>query len=128
MRFIKPFFAELRSKSNVSIKYGELINLVRQRPNQTLRIGELAVELNTSRSALSKGFKRDMGISLKQYITYVLIQRARELICHTGMSVREIAYELGYEEPYYFHRVFKRETGKTPIEFRNEHLTGAEHG
>ena len=55
-----------------------------------------------------------MGLPLKSYLTQILVQRARELIGSTDISIQQVAYELGYDDPYYFSRAFKKHIGWGP--------------
>jgi AraC-like DNA-binding protein len=59
-----------------------------------------------------------MGISLKDYITEIIVSRASRLLSYTDKTILEIADILGFEDPSYFHRVFKKNTGLTPKEYR----------
>jgi len=54
-----------------------------------------------------------MGLPLKSYLTQILVQMARELIGSTDISIQQVAYELGYDDPYYFSRAFKKAPRKT---------------
>jgi YesN/AraC family two-component response regulator len=46
------------------------------------------------------------------------VDKAKHLLLNTTHSVNEIAYNLGFNFPHYFGRLFKKKTGKTPLEFR----------
>jgi AraC-like DNA-binding protein len=63
-------------------------------------------------------FKEDTGCSPAQYIQQLKIQKCKELLTYTILSSQQIAYEVGFENPDYFCRLFKKKTGLTPIEYR----------
>ncbi len=117
-QFCRSLTEHLRRRAEKTLKYGKLLEYVSAHLGPSLSINTLAGLMNMSRSALSKGFRRDMGVPLKTYLIYILMNKARELLNETDMTIGEVAYALGYNEPYYFHRVFKKSTGKTPREFR----------
>ena len=58
------------------------------------------------------------GQSAQQHIHEKLISKAKELLSSTELSVSEIAYQLGFEYPQSFSKLFKNKTNKTPREFR----------
>lgn len=70
-------------------------------------------------SYISHIFKKITGESLFQYINQARIKRAGELLEGTEMTVQEIAFQVGYDTPQYFNRVFKNMTGLTPREYRS---------
>ncbi|MBB6330020.1 AraC-like DNA-binding protein [Chryseobacterium sediminis] len=63
--------------------------------------------------------KKETGKNAKELIQYQLIEIAKENLLTSDVSVSEIAYDLGFEYPQYFSRLFKLKTGMTPLEFRN---------
>jgi two-component system response regulator YesN len=101
-----------------SLKQDRLLAYIQQHCHPSLTVGELADRMRVSRSALSKSFHRDMGLSLKSYILQMLMQKSKELMLDENLTVQEVARLMGYEDPYYFHRIFKKHTGQTPLEYR----------
>lgn len=64
-------------------------------------------------------FKKHLGHTPMEYLTGFRLSKAKALLIeHPENKVREIAYSCGFSDPNYFHRVFKKETGRTPGEFR----------
>lgn len=63
--------------------------------------------------------KKETGKSAQEYIQFKLIERAKDLIVQSNKTMSEIAYSLGFAYPQHFGRLFKRETGMTPNEYRN---------
>jgi AraC-like DNA-binding protein len=58
------------------------------------------------------------GQNTQQHIHQALIDRAKQLLLTTSLSINETAYQLGFEYPQYFTRLFKNKTGFTPAAFR----------
>ena len=85
-----------------------------------LRVQELADALQVPVHQLSRSFHQDTKQGLKEYIGQLLLQRARHLLLHTDMSIGEIAEALGFSDPYYFSRLFKKYEGIAPREYRKQ--------
>lgn len=82
-------------------------------------VKECAKNLGMSPDYLSDMLKQETGKNAQEHIHYMLIDRAKTLLLGTSHSVSEIAYSLGFEYPQYFSKLFKKKTGMTPVEFRN---------
>ena len=63
--------------------------------------------------------KKETGKSAQEYIQFNLIERAKDRIAGTDLTMSEIAYELGFNYPQHFSRLFKKQTGLTPNEYRS---------
>jgi AraC-like DNA-binding protein len=79
----------------------------------------LADKVHFSPSYLSDLLKKETGKNAQEHIHYYLIEEAKCLLLHSNKNVSEIAFDLGFEYPQYFNKLFKQKTGKTPIEYRN---------
>ncbi|PTB90601.1 AraC family transcriptional regulator, partial [Marivirga lumbricoides] len=78
----------------------------------------LAEQLNISPSYLSDLLRSLIGQSAQQYIHSKLIEKAKEKLSTTKLTVSEIAYELGFEHSQSFSKLFKTKTNQSPLEFR----------
>ncbi|GAA0190809.1 AraC family transcriptional regulator [Fulvivirga kasyanovii] len=78
----------------------------------------LAAELNLSPRYLSDLLKQETGKTAIELIHLFLISEAKNLLTGADQNVSEIAYQLGFENPPYFSRLFKKETGMSPNEFK----------
>ena len=81
-------------------------------------VQSIAAALNISPNYLSGLLKAWTGQSTQQHIHDKLIQKAKERLSTTELSVSEIAYELGFEHPQSFSKLFKSKTRLSPLEFR----------
>ncbi|PJZ46405.1 helix-turn-helix domain-containing protein [Leptospira brenneri] len=79
----------------------------------------LSFQLNVSPNYLSDMLRIITGKNTQQHIHTWVIEKAKEKLATTSMSVNEIAIQLGFEYPQYFSRLFKTKTKLTPKEFRN---------
>jgi AraC family transcriptional regulator, transcriptional activator of pobA len=82
-------------------------------------VQQIAEQLNISPSYLSDLLRSLIGQNAQQYIHHKLIEKAKEKLSSTELSVSEIAYELGFEHPQSFSRLFKAKTKQSPLEFRS---------
>ena len=81
-------------------------------------VQDIAKNLNVSPGYLSSLLKVLTGMSTQQHIHEKLIEKAKEKLSTTQLSVSEIAYELGFEHPQSFSKLFKTKTNQSPLEFR----------
>jgi AraC family transcriptional activator of pobA len=79
----------------------------------------LADELNISPNYLSDMLRSLTGQNTQQHIHNKLIEKAKEVLSTTTLSVSEIAYQLGFEYPQSFSKLFKSKTNESPLEFRH---------
>ena len=86
--------------------------------NTNINIEQLANELNVGYSYFRQMFRKYTGISPTQYHLSLRIQRAKDLLVSTDKSFKEIAIDLGFESYFYFSRIFKDKTGRSPLEFK----------
>lgn len=102
--------------------YIDLINRARLRIREALEsnltIQDIAEELGLSYSNFRKQFKLYTGISPATYQQDLKLQRAKELLTTTSISIKEIAYRLNFDSPDYFSAKFKIKTGRKPSEMR----------
>ena len=90
----------------------------------TITPEELARLVCMSYSKFRKIFKEYTGFAPAQYIQEVRINMAKEMLTNTSRSIKEIAFDLGYENKDYFFTVFKKVVGTTPANYRS-HTQGA---
>ena len=88
---------------------------------ETLTVSEVAESVGISESHFRRLFKSVYNISPVKYINLMRINRAKELIRYSTYSFSHIAPETGFANVYYFSRMFKKEVGCTPSEYRAAH-------
>jgi len=82
----------------------------------------LSAQLNLSPGYLSDVLRLHIGQNAQQYIHLKLVEKAKEKLSTTALSVSEIAYELGFEHPQSFSKLFKSKTKLSPVEFRSSFI------
>jgi AraC-like DNA-binding protein len=108
---------------NKNKEHVDMVNRARLRIREALEspltIQQIAEELGVSYSNFRKLFKEYTGLSPAIYQQDLKLQRAKELLSTTDMSIKEIAYQLNFNSPDYFSAKFKIKTGRKPSEMRN---------
>ncbi|AYQ35606.1 AraC family transcriptional regulator [Runella sp. SP2] len=82
-------------------------------------VQQVADSLNLSTKYLSSMLKQLIGLTTQQLIHEKLIEKAKEKLSTTELTVSEIAYELGFEHSQSFNKLFKAKTNQSPLEFRH---------
>jgi two-component system response regulator YesN len=85
-----------------------------------ISLNTVAAAVGLSPNYLSVVFGRETGETFIEYLTRIRVQKAMELLRMTSLSASEIAYRVGYRNPRYFFTVFKKVTGQSPTEFKQE--------
>lgn len=97
---------------------------IKENLHKKITLSEVAQYINVSESYFSHLFKKEAKINFVDYVNTCKIEAAQEMLLHSSMRVNEIASSLGFENPNYFNILFKRLTGKTPGNYR-ENLVNA---
>ena len=96
--------------------------------NPGLKIDDLAAAVNLGRSVFYGKMKSIVGMTPVDFVRHIRIQRAEELITKSNYSFSQIAYSIGFSDPKYFSKCFKKETGMTPSEYRDKAERGEAQG
>ena len=84
------------------------------------KIEELADAVNLGRSVFYGKIKSIVGMTPVDFVRHIRMQRAQELVIKSNYPFSQIAYMVGFSDPKYFSKCFKKATGKTPSEYRND--------
>lgn len=90
--------------------------------NQNTKISEYALKNHISTCWLIRGFKEETGFTPQIYITKIRMNKAKELLLYSELSINEIASIIGYENPLYFSRIFKKNMNLSPNNYRKKYL------
>ena len=85
---------------------------------EDLRAEDMASAMNLGRTVFYRKLKLLVGVTPTEFLRQVRIQRAIQLITLSKKPVSEIAYSVGFSDPKYFSKCFKKETGMSPSEYR----------
>lgn len=85
-----------------------------------INVDMISKSVNYSRSYLSRLFKKSTGYSVPEYISLVRIKKAKRLLLQSSLNINEVAKSVGFNDPFYFSRSFKKITGVSPISYKSE--------
>ncbi len=109
---IKNVFEESMSEGK------QVVEFIRDHFSSQISLSILAKEFNFSPKYISCLIKNEVGLGFSDFLLSLRMKSAIEMLSHTRRDVKEIALSVGYEDQQYFHRVFKKKTGKTPVQYR----------
>ena len=89
--------------------------------NPNLMLQDVAAAVGMSKSRFSAVFSQYTGQTFTEYLIYLRLMRAKELLRTTNEKSSRIAYETGYNDAHYFSYIFKKNTGMTPSEYRAQY-------
>ena len=118
--YLKKFITTLE-ESRVNELNGlilEAIHFIQHHYEDNITLDDVAKEINMSYHYFSKFFKESTGKNFVDYLTDLRIEKSKELLKHSSISIKEICYKVGYSDPNYFSKIFKKNTGVTPTEYR----------
>lgn len=100
------------------------LNIIDYNYCTNISVEQIAEYLSINPAYFSRKFTQKTGVSPKRYIKKKRIERAKELLCSTNAGIFEIANSVGYEDQFYFYKIFKKYTDLSPSEYRknNAHL------
>lgn len=98
----------------------EILTYLQENIHQNLRLEDLSQRFSYSLSSIRRIFKEETGESIMAYLTLMRIEKAKNLLRDTAMSVEAVATAVGYSSIYHFSNVFKTHTGKSPSKYRQE--------
>ncbi|WP_246096506.1 AraC family transcriptional regulator [Paenibacillus sinopodophylli] len=99
----------------------QIISIIHDRYAEALTLESLSDSLNYSVPHLSSYFKSRTGLSPIDYLIKVRVDKAAALLLETDATLKEIAIGVGYQDPYYLGRLFKKHKGYSPTHFRAKH-------
>ena len=85
-----------------------------------LMLQDVAKAVNMSNSRFSTVFSQQSGQTFTEYLIFLRLGKAKELLRTTDMKSSQIAHETGYNDAHYFSYIFKKNTGMTPSEYRTK--------
>lgn len=85
-----------------------------------ITIPQLARQTGINEAKLKEGFKELYSLSVHTYLQQLRLEKAKELLLTTNMSITDITYHIGYSHVTHFTTLFKKELGLTPGEWRKE--------
>lgn len=85
-----------------------------------IRVNDIAKYIGINRSYLTTIFKNKLNVSPQEYLVSYRLNKGKQLLCTTDLSIQDIAASVGYDNPLTFSKMFKNAYGKSPRHFRQE--------
>lgn len=112
------------ARSSESYKVTQCRHIIMQNiGDPELNVKKLAARIKCSPDYLSNLFHHETGITLIAYIQRQRVHQAKSLLDSSSLNISEVGCAIGYDDPGYFARIFKRITGQTPKQYRNRRAT-----
>ena len=92
--------------------------------DEDLKIDDMAEAVGMGRTVFYGKVRELVGVSPSDFLKQIRMQRAEQLISKSKMTFAEIAYSVGFTDPKYFTKCFKKQTGMTPSEYRSKESDG----
>lgn len=106
-----------RKKVNDIIERAELY--IAKHYMEPITLEQVALSVNLSQHYFSRFFKQEKGINFTDYLTDMRMEQAKLLFAQGALSIKEVAYQTGFQDPNYFSKKFKLIIGTTPSRFKN---------
>ncbi|MCM3030447.1 MULTISPECIES: AraC family transcriptional regulator [unclassified Niallia] len=100
-------------------KFTQILEWIRVNIHEPLNVREVANTFSMNPDHLTRLFKKNIGMSTIRYIHTLKLNKAKELLCTTNKTIKEIAFELRFDDEKYFMKLFKSYEGITPSKFRD---------
>jgi AraC-like DNA-binding protein/quercetin dioxygenase-like cupin family protein len=121
--FVEVYANHLETNENSNRHHivNQMISILRDSNEKRISGEELANALGMNYAYLCTLFREHTGKSVKRFQNELLIEQAIDLLLHSNSNVSEVSDVLGFSNPFYFSRVFKRVTGLSPSLYLKEH-------
>lgn len=105
---------------SLALKFSELVD---ENFKSLKKVNDYITLMQVSSKSLSASLFRSTGKTPKQFINERLILESKRLLVYSSLSVKEISFELGFEEPTNFSKFFRNYTNQSPAEFKNQQVS-----
>lgn len=99
----------------------EIMRLIHERYSENLTIADIASQVYLAKTYICLLFKQETGETINEYITRVRMEKAKELLTDTDCKLADVCMAIGYSEPSYFTKQFRKYTGMNPSDYREIH-------
>ena len=121
-RLLSPFLANVSEEQRDLVRFAPVLSYVENHYREPLPVSVLAARMHMSTVYFSNAFKAAFHIAPKQFLLNKRLTESRRLLLETDLSVKEIAYAVGFENENYFSELFAARTGVSATRFRQRAL------
>lgn len=118
---IHLFFDQIGDRKRYSPTMLYALSIINRSYTEPLSLTQISEYINVNPSSLSSEFNAEMGMSLTEYISGLRLEHAQRLLAETELPVSDISNQSGFTGVKYFREVFKKQTGLSPQQYRNQH-------
>ena len=124
LEFIEKAINEIRNMryNNPKAVINQAINFIQHHYDEKISLEDVAQKLNLSKHYLCSAFKKVTGENMSLYINKLRIEKAKSLLLESDNRIQEIFEEVGYSNQQYFSKVFKKVTGVTVTEYKENKM------
>lgn len=97
----------------------QILKYIHKNYNEELSLKTLSYQFNINTTYLGQLFKKDTGVSFPNYLNNYRIEMAKQYLLETNLKTAQIAKKVGYMDPNYFYRIFKKYVGVSPTDFKS---------
>ncbi|MDR1618746.1 MAG: helix-turn-helix domain-containing protein [Treponema sp.] len=119
--------AFLRRSGNFPLPLVKAIGYIREHFAEPVQLSSAAGFSQVSPAYLSRLFSEHLKTSFVDFLTELRMEKAEQLIRESGMSIKEIAFAVGYQDPNYFSKIFRKLRGQSPTEFAEDLKSASEN-
>ena len=98
----------------------DMLDELNTRMTRRTTLDDLAARSGLSAQHLNRVFRRVLGVTPLQYLARLRLERAASMLTDGQLTIRAVAREVGYDDPYYFSRAFKAAFGRSPSDYRRQ--------
>lgn len=118
-QFLLAMAADFRTHATAP---GQIIQeadrIIRRRYSESLTLPSVAAEVHVTPVWLSKLFKKELRKTFLEYLTDIRMEKAKKMLADVQYKIYEVSAQVGYKDPVHFTKLFKKQTGLTPKEYR----------
>lgn len=112
------YLVSISNVTNFSLHVKRVMQYIKSHYKEKITLNQLAEYVNLNAVYLSSLIKKETNLSLMENINLIRVEEGKNLLIFTNRSIQEISFALGYNYQNHFNNVFKKFTGMTPLEFR----------
>ena len=105
-------------KKKISVTVVKALEFIRENMNAGITVGQIAEHCNCSKSTLTTAFRKEVCQSVGKYMMEIILSESQTLLLYSDLSIKEISDKLGFYDQFYFSKIFKKEYGISPLQFR----------
>ena len=120
-KILEPYSDHINRELDLYMKYEPIYNYVENNLYADTKVSDICRHIGFSQTYIGQKFKQDTGITIKQLISDMLLEKMKNSLIVSGSSVKEISEELHFSSEFYFSKFFKKRIGISPREFKKRH-------